>query len=204
MVAQQIAARGVSDPRVLSAMRAVPRHLFIPPPHDRSAYDDYPLPIGHGQTISQPYIVGLMTGLLRTHPSDHILEIGAGCGYQAAVLSLLVQKVTTIERIPALADIARNNLAMLRYENVEVIVGDGTLGHPPGAPYNGIIITASAPDIPSPLIDQLADGGRLVVPVGSREIQELVVIESHQKTLTRERHGGVRFVPLIGEHGWSV
>jgi len=204
MVAQQIAARGVCDPRVLSAMRAVPRHLFIPPPHDRYAYDDCPLPIGHGQTISQPYIVGLMTGLLRTHPFDHILEIGAGCGYQAAVLSLLVQKVTTIERIPAVADIARNNLTMLHYENVEVIVGDGTLGHPPGAPYNGIIITASAPDIPSPLIDQLADGGRLVAPIGSRDLQELVVIERHQKTFTRERHGGVRFVPLIGEHGWSA
>ncbi len=204
MVAQQIASRGVSDPRVLSAMRTVPRHLFIPSPYDRYAYDDCPLPIGNGQTISQPYIVGLMTGILMTHPHDHVLEIGAGCGYQAAVLSLLVQKVTTIERIPAVANLARNNLAMLHYENVEVIVGDGTLGYPPDAPYNGVIITASTPDIPAPLIDQLADGGRLVAPVGSREIQELVVVERQEKTFTRERHGGVRFVPLIGEHGWSA
>jgi len=203
MVEQQIASRGVRDPRVLSAMRDVPRHLFIPPPYDRSAYEDCPLPIGNGQTISQPYIVALMTELLRPAPSDHVLEIGAGCGYQAAVLSVLVRKVTTIERIPAVADIARNNLAAYHYDNVELIVGDGTLGYPKNAPYNGIIITASAPDIPSPLIDQLNENGRLVAPVGSRDIQELVVLEKHNDAITKERHGGVRFVPLIGEYGWK-
>ena len=203
MVEQQIATRGVRDPRVLSAMRDVPRHLFIPPPYDRSAYEDCPLPIGNGQTISQPYIVALMTELLKPAPSDHVLEIGAGCGYQAAVLSVLVCKVTTIERIPAVADIARNNLAAHHYDNVELIVGDGTLGYPKNAPYNGIIITASAPDIPSPLIDQLNENGRLVAPVGSRDIQELVVLEKHNDAITKERHGGVRFVPLIGEYGWK-
>jgi len=203
MVEQQIATRGVRDPRVLSAMRDVPRHLFIPPPYDRSAYEDCPLPIGNGQTISQPYIVALMTELLRPGSSDNVLEIGAGCGYQAAVLSILVRKVTTIERIPAVADIARNNLAAHHYDNVELIVGDGTLGYPKNAPYNGIIITASAPDIPSPLIDQLNENGRIVAPVGSRDIQELVVLEKHKDTITKGRHGGVRFVPLIGEYGWK-
>ena len=203
MVEQQIASRGVRDPRVLSAMRDVPRHLFIPPPYDRSAYEDCPLPIGNGQTISQPYIVALMTELLKPAPSDHVLEIGAGCGYQAAVLSVLVCKVTTIERIPAVADIARNNLAAHHYDNIDLIVGDGTLGYPKNAPYNGIIITASAPDIPSPLIDQLNENGRLVAPVGSRDIQELVVLEKHNDAITKERHGGVRFVPLIGEYGWK-
>lgn len=203
MVEQQIATRGVRDPRVLSAMRDVPRHLFIPPPYDRSAYEDCPLPIGNGQTISQPYIVALMTELLKPAPSDHVLEIGAGCGYQAAVLSVLVRKVTTIERIPAVADIARNNLAAHHYDNIDLIVGDGTLGYPKNAPYNGIIITASAPDIPSPLIDQLNENGRLVAPVGSRDIQELVVLEKHNDAITKERHGGVRFVPLIGEYGWK-
>ena len=203
MVEQQIATRGVRDPRVLSAMRDVPRHLFIPPPYDRSAYEDCPLPIGNGQTISQPYIVALMTELLKPAPSDHVLEIGAGCGYQAAVLSVLVCKVTTIERIPAVADIARNNLAAHHYDNIDLIVGDGTLGYPKNAPYNGIIITASAPDIPSPLIDQLNENGRLVAPVGSRDIQELVVLEKHKDTITKGRHGGVRFVPLIGEYGWK-
>ena len=204
MVEQQIAARGVQDPRVLSAMREVPRHLFIPPPHDRSAYDDCPLPIGNGQTISQPYIVALMTELLAPGTGDHVLEIGAGCGYQAAVLSMLVHRVTTIERIPAVADLARRNLCAYHYDNVEVIGGDGTLGYPLHAPYNGIIITASTPEIPAPLINQLADGGRLVAPVGSRDIQELVVIKKQGGAVTRERHGGVRFVPLIGEFGWRV
>ncbi len=204
MVLRQIKLRGVSDPRILSAMREVPRHLFIPPPHDQAAYDDCPLPIGNGQTISQPYIVALMTELVQTHSGDHVLEIGAGCGYQAAVLSMLVHQVTTIERIPAVADLARKNIAALHYDNVEVIVGDGTLGYPQHAPFNGIIITASAPAIPAPLIDQLADNGRLVIPVGSRDIQDLVVLHKQGAAITQEHHGGVRFVPLIGEHGWGT
>jgi protein-L-isoaspartate(D-aspartate) O-methyltransferase len=203
MVESQIKARGVRDPRVLAAMREVPRHLFIPPPFDRSAYDDAPLPIGNGQTISQPYIVALMTELLHPEPDHRVLEIGAGSGYQAAVLSVLVRQVTTIERIAAVADLARRNLAALHDDNVTVIVGDGTKGYQQNSPYDGIIITAATPDIPTPLIGQLADGGRIVAPVGGRDIQELVVLEKQQGRIATEHHGGVRFVPLIGEHGWE-
>ena len=203
MVRDQIEARGVQDPRVLAAMREVPRHLFIPPPYDRDAYRDSPLPIGNGQTISQPYIVAVMTGLLRPGPSDNVLEIGTGSGYQAAILSRLVKTVTSIERIPVVADLARRNLSALHYDNVEVIVGDGTLGYPANAPYDGIIITAASPEIPQPLTGQLAEGGRLVIPVGGRDLQELLVLEKHDGELSRQYHGGVRFVPLIGEHGWT-
>ncbi|MFZ1897562.1 protein-L-isoaspartate(D-aspartate) O-methyltransferase [Methanoregula sp.] len=203
MVDLQIAARGVRDPGVLAAMVEVPRHLFIPPPYDRDAYADAPLPIGNGQTISQPYIVALMTELLRPNPADSVLEIGAGSGYQAAILSLLVRKVTTIERIETVAARARANLAAVHADNVEIVYGDGTLGYPPSAPYNGILITAATPIIPEPLKAQLAEGGRLVAPVGSRSVQDLVVIERHGSQFPEENHGGVRFVPLIGEYGWS-
>ncbi|MFA6333838.1 MAG: protein-L-isoaspartate(D-aspartate) O-methyltransferase, partial [Methanoregula sp.] len=184
-------------------MRDIPRHLFIPPPYNTSAYEDAPLPIGNGQTISQPYIVALMIELLETHPGDRVLEIGAGSGYQAAILSMLVQHVTTIERIPAVADLARANLAELGFNNVSVIVGDGTQGYPEDAPYDGIMITAATPEIPQPLIDQLADGGRLVAPVGGREIQELITLARKGDSMERSSHGGVRFVPLIGEFGWG-
>lgn len=204
MVNQQIESRGVHDTRVLAAMREVPRHLFIPPPHDRGAYEDCPLPIGNGQTISQPYIVALMTSLLKPEPDHTVLEIGAGSGYQAAVLSLLVRKVTTVERIPEVADLAKKNLDALHYTNTEVIIGDGTQGYPQNSPYNGIIITAATPRVPPPLVDQLADAGRLVAPVGNREVQELVVMEKINTAIKTEHHGGVRFVPLIGEHGWSA
>jgi protein-L-isoaspartate(D-aspartate) O-methyltransferase len=203
MVERQIEARGVRNSRVLAAMRDIPRHLFIPPPYDRGAYDDCPLPIGNGQTISQPYIVALMTELLRPNPGDNVLEIGAGCGYQAAVLAALVKKVTTIERIPAVADLARHNLAALDISNAEVVVGDGTCGYPQNAPYDGIIITAATPEVPRPLAGQMAEGGRLVAPVGGREVQELVVVEKQGGRVTESFHGGVRFVPLIGEHGWE-
>jgi protein-L-isoaspartate(D-aspartate) O-methyltransferase len=203
MVERQIEARGVRNSRVLAAMRDIPRHLFIPPPYDRGAYDDCPLPIGNGQTISQPYIVALMTELLRPNPGDNVLEIGAGCGYQAAVLAALVKKVTTIERIPAVADLARHNLAALDIYNAEVVVGDGTCGYPQNAPYDGIIITAATPEVPRPLAGQMAEGGRLVAPVGGREVQELVVVEKQGGRVTESFHGGVRFVPLIGEHGWE-
>lgn len=204
MVEQQIEARGIHDQRVLAAMREVPRHLFVPPPHDRGAYADSPLPIGNGQTISQPYIVALMTELLHPQPDQTVLEIGAGSGYQAAILSRLVCKVTTIERIPTVAELARKNLAALGFENVEIVVGDGTEGYTPRAPYNGIIITAATPDIPAPLKKQLVEGGRLVAPVGGRDIQELVVLEKRGAAFTVEHHGGVRFVPLIGEYGWEA
>ena len=203
MVEQQIQSRGISNPQVLRALREIPRHLFIPPPYNTSAYEDAPLPIGNGQTISQPYIVALMTELLDPRPEDHVLEIGAGSGYQAAILSMLVLYVTTIERIPAVADLAKENLAKIGLKNISIIVGDGTRGYPENAPYDGIMITAATPEIPNPLIDQLAFGGILVAPVGGREIQELITLTRNENGMVRSSHGGVRFVPLIGEHGWD-
>ncbi|MFA4850066.1 MAG: protein-L-isoaspartate(D-aspartate) O-methyltransferase [Methanoregula sp.] len=203
MVERQIEARGIHNPRVLAVMREIPRHVFIPPPYDQSAYDDNPLPIGNGQTISQPYIVALMTELLRPEPSDNVLEIGTGSGYQAAILSRLVHRLTTMERIPEVAILARNNLKLLGIQNVDVIEGDGTQGYPIYAPYNGIMITAATPEIPRVLTDQLADGGRLVAPVGARDIQELVTLEKQKDRLIPKYYGGVRFVPLIGKHGWE-
>jgi len=203
MVEFQIAARGICDQRVLSAMKEVPRHLFVPPPYDKSAYEDCPLPIGNGQTISQPYIVALMTELLTLQPADSVLEIGTGCGYQAAVLAALVRKVTTIERIPEVAGLARANLAAVGSKNGDVIVGDGTMGYSQKAPYDGIIITAATPMVPRPLIEQLAEGGRLIAPVGGRDIQELLRIIKKGGSMNEEHYGGVRFVPLIGECGWS-
>lgn len=203
MVERQIAARGIQDIRVLTAMLEIPRHLFIPPPYDRAAYDDNPLPIGNGQTISQPYIVALMTELLHPKDSDNILEIGAGSGYQAAIISRLVRRLTTIERIKKVANLARANLNSIGIENVIVIEGDGTLGYPDNAPYDGIIITAATPKIPQPLIEQLADGGTLVAPVGGRDIQDLITIHKQGLSIIQESRGGVRFVPLIGQHGWE-
>ncbi|OPY39027.1 MAG: Protein-L-isoaspartate O-methyltransferase [Methanoregula sp. PtaU1.Bin051] len=204
MVERQIEARGIKNPLVLTAMREVPRHLFIPPPYDRAAYDDCPLPIGNGQTISQPYIVALMTEMLDPAPEDNVLEIGAGTGYQAAILSRIVRRVTTIERLEPVAALARKNLENLGILNVKVIKGDGTLGYPPDAPYNAIIVTAATPEIPQPLIDQLAEGGRLVAPVGGRDIQELEKLVRHGSSIKRSYYGGVRFVPLIGQHGWGA
>lgn len=203
MVERQVAARGIRDPRVLAAMREIPRHLFIPPPYDRAAYDDNPLPIGSGQTISQPYIVALMTELLSPKATDNVLEIGAGSGYQAAILSRLVRRLTTIERITPVANLARTNLESLGIDNVIVIEGDGTLGYPENAPYNGIIVTAATPEIPRPLIGQLADGGTLVLPVGGRDVQDLLALHKKGGSLLQESHGGVRFVPLIGQYGWE-
>jgi protein-L-isoaspartate(D-aspartate) O-methyltransferase len=202
MVERQIASRGIRNPRVLFAMRQVPRHMFIPHPYDRSAYEDNPLPIGNGQTISQPYIVALMTELLDPRPEDHILEIGAGSGYQAAILAALAKTVITIERIPAIADLARSNLTKQGITNVELIVNDGTTGYADRAPYDGILITAATPQVPKPLIDQLTDGGRLIAPVGGRDIQELVRLFRQGTRIQESHHGGVRFVPLIGKHGW--
>jgi protein-L-isoaspartate(D-aspartate) O-methyltransferase len=203
MVKLQIEARGIHDQRVLSAMTEIPRHIFIPPPYDRAAYDDNPLPIGNGQTISQPFIVALMTELLHPKVSDNILEIGTGSGYQAAILSRLVGKLTTIERIPTVAGLARRNLNIIGIDNVIVIEGDGTLGYPENAPYDGIIITAATPEVPQPLIGQLADEGILVAPVGSRDIQDLITLHKQGHSIKKESHGGVRFVPLIGQHGWE-
>ncbi|MDD1679655.1 MAG: protein-L-isoaspartate(D-aspartate) O-methyltransferase [Methanomicrobiales archaeon] len=202
MVERQIAARGVWDPRVLEAMRKIPRHLFVPEPYRKSAYEDRPLPIGEGQTISQPYIVAVMTELLEPHPGDRVLEIGTGSGYQAALLSQLVARVVTMERLPAIAEQARSIFRTLEISNVEVVVGDGTLGWPSEAPYDAILITASTPEIPPPLIDQLAEGGRLVAPVGGQGYQELIKVAKREGTVEKTRHGGVVFVPLIGRYGW--
>ena len=203
MVEYQIAARGVRDTRVLAAMREVPRHLFIPDAQRSAAYQDRPLPIGSGQTISQPYIVALMTELLEPSPGDTVLEIGAGSGYQAAILGKLVSRVITIERLPEIAAAARERLQRLEITNVEVEVGDGTMGYPLKAPYQGILVTAATPEIPAPLLDQLADGGRLVAPAGGRDVQELVRVRKQGGQLVRENHGAVCFVPLIGEFGWK-
>jgi len=202
MVERQIAARGIQDPRVLDAMRAIPRHIFVPPAYRSASYGDHPLPIGEGQTISQPYIVAMMTELLEPHAEDTVLEIGAGSGYQAAILGKLVRRVVTIERIPEVAEGARRHLEELGINNVELIVGDGTLGYPAEAPYDAVIVTASTPEVPQPLIEQLAEGGRLVAPVGGRDYQELIRIVKRQDRLETESFGGVVFVPLIGEHGW--
>jgi protein-L-isoaspartate(D-aspartate) O-methyltransferase len=202
MVEEQIRTRGIRNERVLAAIEKVPRHLFVPENLKRAAYEDRPLPIGEGQTISQPYIVALMTDLLDPHAGDRILEIGAGSGYQAAILAELASEVITLERLPSVAAQARRNLSLAGSRRVEVIVADGTLGYPPKAPYQGILITAGAPEVPPPLIAQLADGGRLVAPVGPHGIQELVRIAKEGERIRMESHGGVVFVPLIGEYGW--
>lgn len=201
MVEQQIIARGVKDPRVLDAMRAVPRHLFVPEALVPEAYGDYPLPIGHGQTISQPYIVALMTELLRVEPGHKILEIGTGSGYQAAVLAHITSNVFTIEIVRELADGARPLLVKLGFPPGRVICGDGYAGLPAEAPFDGIIVTAAPDHVPTPLVEQLRPGGRLVLPVG--EVfghQELKVIEKGQDgTLKETSIIPVRFVPLTGE-----
>ncbi len=198
MVKYQIEARGVHNEKVLEAMRKVERHKFVPGHHAASAYEDHPLPIGHGQTISQPYIVALMTELLELDGSEKVLEIGTGSGYQAAVLSLLAKEVYTIEIVEPLGKSARKKLADMRYSNVEVRIGDGYKGWPEKAPFDVIILTAAPPEIPESLIEQLADGGVLVAPEGDY-MQELIKIEKNNGTLTRKSVTFVRFVPMI--HG---
>lgn len=205
MVESQISRRGVADPRVLRAMRTVPRHRFVPRHLWDQAYNDYPLPIGENQTISQPYIVALMTEALELVGTEKVLEIGAGSGYQAAILGELAKEVYTIERLPSLARGAGLTLSSLGYQHVHVIEADGTLGWPPQAPYDAILVTAGAPQVPQPLIEQLALGGRLVIPVGDRYSQNLTRIRRTQEgDLKTEYLGGCRFVKLIGEHGWKA
>jgi protein-L-isoaspartate(D-aspartate) O-methyltransferase len=203
MVERQIEARGITDPRILQAMLAIPRHLFVPEAYRSAAYDDGPLPIGHGQTISQPYIVALMTDMLEIGPDDRVLEIGGGSGYQAAILGRLAAEVITIERLPDIAALARRNLAAVGAANVTVVEGNGTLGYAERAPYQGIIVTAAAPAVPEPLLEQLAEGGRLVAPVGSLGMQMLEKIVKKDGEIVRTSHGGVMFVPLVGAHGWK-
>jgi protein-L-isoaspartate(D-aspartate) O-methyltransferase len=205
MVESQIKRRGIADPRVLKAMRTAPRHRFVPKQLWDQAYNDYPLPIGEDQTISQPYIVAMMTEALELIGTEKVLEIGAGSGYQAAILGELAQEVYTIERIASLAHSAEQVLKSLGYQNVHVIVADGTLGWPLEAPYDAIMVTAGAPQVPQPLVEQLALGGRLVIPVGDRYSQNLTRIRrTYQGDLQTEYLGGCRFVKLIGAHGWKA
>lgn len=203
MVETQIIARGIKDPRVIEAMRKVPRHCFIEEALYSQAYSDYPLPIGEKQTISQPYIVALMTEALELKGAERVLEIGAGSGYQTAILAELAYKVYSIERINNLVIRARRTLDALGYRNVIIKFSDGTLGWQEEAPFDAIIVTAGAPTIPPLLIDQLASPGRLVIPVGDRWSQSLIRIIKEGDKIREEDLGGVRFVSLIGECGWE-
>jgi protein-L-isoaspartate(D-aspartate) O-methyltransferase len=203
MVQTQLVARGISDAKVLYAMGKVPRHLFVEDALQNQAYGDFPLPIGDQQTISQPYIVAFMTEALKLAGEEKVLEIGTGCGYQAAILAELAPEVYSIERLHTLASRARRILGSLRYFNVKIKVGDGTLGWPEEAPFDAIMVTAAAPGIPRPLLDQLAMGGRLVIPVGDRESQTLDVVTKTPEGLQHDYRGGCRFVKLIGSYGWE-
>jgi protein-L-isoaspartate(D-aspartate) O-methyltransferase len=203
MVEQQIAARGVSDPRVLAAMREVPRHLFVPAGRRAEAYDDRPVPIGEGQTISQPYMVALMTAVLAPRETDRVLEIGTGSGYQTAVLARLAASVISIERHRPLASEAAGRLRDLDLDNVRIVVGDGTEGWPEEAPFDRILVTAGAPAVPETLRSQLADGGRLVIPVGPPGLQRLTTVDRYGDRFETREGEACTFVPLIGRHGWD-
>lgn len=202
MVERQIASRGVRDPRVLQALRDVPRHLFVPDDQKAHAYEDRALPIASGQTISQPYIVAIMTELLAPEPHHRVLEIGTGSGYQTAVLSRLAKEILTIERHPDLAATAEQVFAALGLENVIVRVGDGSEGWPEDAPFDRILVTAGAPSVPEALKQQLSDGGRLVLPVGPSGYQHLTVIDRFGTAFEQQEREACVFVPLIGRHGW--
>ena len=198
MVEQQVLARGITNPGVIGAMVRVPRERFVPLEQQRSAYDDRPLPIGYRQTISQPYIVAYMTDALRLDPGDRVLEIGTGSGYQAAVLAELAAKVYSSEIVPALAERARDTLTALGYANVDVRLGDGYAGWPDEAPFDAIIVTAAPDHVPQPLIEQLAPGGRMIIPVG-QDRQSLTLITRTAEGVAQERMLRVLFVPMTGE-----
>ncbi len=199
---RQLESRGISDPRVLEAIQSTRRDLFVPEDIRHAAYDDTALPIGLEQTISQPFMVALMTQSLALTGSERVLEVGTGSGYQAAILSRLCAELVTIERLGALSRKAQQTLASLGYENIEFCVGDGTLGWPQLAPYDGIIVTAAAPEVPAPLFRQLADGGRLVIPVGDEYMQSLQLIQKQQPEPFIQDVCDCRFVKLIGAAGW--
>ena len=203
MVDEQIIARGIRDPRVITAMRKVPRHVFVEEALQNQAYSDHPLPIGEKQTISQPFMVALMTEAMQLKGMEKVLEIGAGSGYQTAILAEIAFKVFSIERIRSLTIQARKLLYDLGYLNVEIKFSDGTLGWVEESPFDAIIVTAGSPGIPQPLVDQLAVGGRLVIPIGDSADQELVRITKTEEGTKREDLGGCRFVKLIGQHGWE-
>lgn len=203
MVRDQIQARGVTDERVLDAMRTLPRHLFVEEALAYKAYGDAPLPIGEGQTISQPFIVARMSELLEVEPGMKVLEIGTGSGYQAAVLARLGADVHTVERIKKLFHAARKRFMDMRMFSVKVKLDDGTMGWPDEAPFERIIVTAGGPEVPAPLVDQLADNGRMLIPVGaSRRNQTLVLVEKRDGEVVHTDMGGVAFVDLVGSHGW--
>lgn len=202
MVARQIRDRGIRSVRVLEAMAAIPRHLFVLLEHVPTAYADKPLPIGEGQTISQPFMVAAMAEALSLEGHERVLEVGAGSGYQAAVLSRLAREVIALEAQPMLAARARERLASLGYANVRIEEGDGSLGWPAAAPYEAILVTAAAPAVPHPLVDQLAEGGRLVIPVGPSKHQELLRIVKREGRTIEQSLCACRFVPLVGRHGW--
>jgi protein-L-isoaspartate(D-aspartate) O-methyltransferase len=203
MVDVQIRGRGIRDARVLEAMAAVPRHLFVAPELRFRAYRDGPLPIGEGQTISQPFMVALTCQRAQVEPGARVLEVGCGSGYQAAVLAHLGEEVWAIERLPALAERARQNLESASIDNVHVLVGDGTLGHPAAAPYDAIVVAAAAPRVPPALVEQLAEGGHLVIPVGSRHMQSLRVLTKQRGKINEVGSEACVFVPLVGKDGWQ-
>ncbi len=203
MVSEQLVPRGIRDERLLEAMAEIPRHLFVPPSLVHQAYADAPLPIGEGQTISQPFIVAEMTQLLELTGEEKVLEIGTGSGYQAAILCRLAREVITIERVPSLSAVARKVLQELGMTNVAFRIGDGTLGSPEDAPFDRIIVTAASPDVPAPLFEQLVEGGIMVIPLGGRWEQEVCIVRKESGSLRKEMMGGCRFVPLLGRWGFG-
>lgn len=203
MISQQLIPRGIDDPGVLRAMEQIPRHLFVDEALQAQAYGDTPLPIGRGQTISQPYIVALMTQALQLQGHEKVLEVGTGSGYQAAILSRLCERVYTIERIDSLLVRARKNFDALRCHNILSRLDDGTVGWSEYAPFNAIMVTAGGPRVPDPLLEQLADPGVLVIPVGDRYVQELLLVTKRNDTISSRVIENVRFVNLLGTHGWN-
>ncbi len=203
MVRKQLMRRNIRDRAVLEAMSTVPRHLFLPENVRKYAYEDRALPLSAGQTVSQPFIVALMAQALMLTGNERVLEVGTGSGYAAAILSLLTAEVYTIEIVPDLAETAQARLAVLGYHNVHVVLCDGTSGLPEHAPYDAMTVAAASPWVPQPLRQQLADGGRLVIPVGGRDDQLLLRLTRQGEMIKTERLSGVRFVPLIGEHAWK-
>lgn len=203
MVSEQLEPRGIRDERLLAAMRDIPRHRFVPPSLVQQAYADAPLPIGEGQTISQPFIVAEMTQLLELSGSEKVLEIGTGSGYQTAILSRLSREVVSVERVASLAARARELLGEIGAANVVFRVGDGTLGSPEDAPFDRVIVTAASPDVPGPLFEQLLEEGVMVIPIGGRWEQDLCVVRKKSGRLRKEMMGGCRFVPLLGQWGFA-
>ncbi len=204
MVERQLKARGLADPRLLAAFRKVPRHAFVPAELQRDAYADHPLPIGSGQTISQPYMTALMISLLRLQGHERVLEIGSGSGYQTAILAELALEVYSVERLPELLSGVKRKVEALGYLNVHLTPGNGSMGWPEHAPYDAILVSAAAPELPRPLVEQLNDPGRMAVPIGPVSGQMLTEVEKRQGSLRQTGVAGCVFVPLLGEHGWAA